>query len=200
MPSSIRVLLVDDHPVVISGLRAICADEPRIEVVGEAYTEAQALELVELLRPDILTVPIRLEGSRGGVELIREIRAIGPTRVIVFTSFTRPIDLQVASLAGASALVSKESPAAEVIDAILRVAEGGDSRPFDTGIEGLTCDPRGSLDEPLTDREQEILRLVLEGLTNVEISRRASIQLSTVKTHMRNILRKLGVSSRKELR
>ena len=199
MPSSIRVLLVDDHPVVISGLRAICADEPRIEVVGEAYSEVQALELVELLRPDILTVPIRLEGSRGGVELIREIRAIGPTRVIVFTSFTRPIDLQVASLAGASALVSKESPAAEVIDAILRVA-GGAVSPFDAGIDGFASDARSSIDEPLTDREQEILRFVLEGLTNVEISRRASIQLSTVKTHMRNILRKLGVSSRKELR
>lgn len=197
--TKIRVLPVDDHPVVLHGLRGICAQDPAIEMVGEVMTGADAIRETSRLEPDVVTLPIRLGGTRSGIELSRAIHSVGPSRVVVFTSFTRPVDVQVAALAGASALVSKSAHPDVFLKAIHQVFGG--ERPLASKAVRADAVPGAELldQQKLSSREQEILGLVLEGLTNVAIGQRLMIEMSTVKTHMRSILRKLGVGSRRDL-
>lgn len=193
----IRVLPVEDHPVVLHGLRGIFAQDPAIEMVGEAMTGPEAIRETARLRPDVVTVPIRLGGTRSGIELSRAIHDVGSSRVVVFTSFTRPVDVQVATLAGASAVVSKSEHPDAFLETIHQVFSGERplSRRLWTRAPGSELLDQGEL----SPREQEILGLVLEGLTNAAIGQRLTIEMSTVKTHMRSILRKLGACSRREL-
>ncbi|WP_133434131.1 response regulator [Aeromicrobium phragmitis] len=195
----VTVLMVDDHPVVLRGLREICASDPGLVVVGEASVEEEALRATNDLRPDVVVLPIRLGGTRGGIELCRSIKSLGISRVVVFTSFTRTVDAQVALLAGADAVVSK-SASVDVVLQALREAGAGRSTFYLGSASAPHLEASALLPfEPLTEREQEILELVLEGLTNTAISERLVIELSTVKTHMRSVLRKLGVGTRRDL-
>lgn len=190
---------MDDHPVVVRGLRAICAEDPAVEIIGEASTGQEALCKTRTLRPEVVVLPIRLGGTRSGVELSRAIEDIGKTRVIVFTSFARPIDVQVAALAGAWAFVNKSARPETFIETIHRVAAGERSVVLEPGRDRSELSGKWPASERLTEREQHILGLVLEGLTNLAITERLAIEMSTVKTHMRSILRKLGVGSRRDL-
>lgn len=199
MTVRIRVLLVDDHPVVVRGLRTICAEAPAVEIIGEASTGHEALCKTTTLRPEVVVLPIRLGGTRSGVEVSREIENIGKTRVVVFTSFARPVDVQVAALAGAWAFVSKSAHPEIFIETIHRVAAGERPIVLEPGKHRSDLSREWPASEGLTEREQHILGLVLEGLTNQAITERLTIEMSTVKTHMRSILRKLGVGSRRDL-
>jgi DNA-binding NarL/FixJ family response regulator len=197
--SHVEVLLIEDHPVVLHGLQTICSSQADIRVVGWASTANDALEAAALLQPDVAILPVRLGGTRSGIELCRSIKSLSRARVVVFTSFSRTIDVQVAMLAGADALLNKTVGTVELLDVIRQVARGeepllgGSSRtrpaPFAHAIPS----------EGLTERENEILQLVMEGCTNPEIASRLTIEVSTVKTHMRHILRKLGVGTRRDL-
>ena len=124
---------------------------------------------------------------------------MGSTRVVVFTAFARPIDIQMAALAGASALVSKSASAGAIVDTIHRVAKGERGLVLTPGSQQGHVRPAPRDAEDLSEREQEILDLALDGFTNAAIAERACVELSTVKTHMRHILRKLGVGNRREL-
>ncbi|MFH8739467.1 response regulator [Streptomyces sp. NPDC017964] len=199
MNARITVLLVEDHPVVLRGLRAICAEQEDLEVVGEVATSADALGAALNLEPDAVMLPIKLGGTRSGIELCRAIKSVSSARVVVFTSFTRTVDVQLAMLAGADALISKAAAVEDFVAALRQVASGRHGLVLGPGARTPTTAQRFSQTEPLTDREDEILQLVLDGLTNPEISSRLKIEVSTVKTHMRNILRKLSVGTRRGL-
>lgn len=199
MSAGIRVLLVEDHPVVLRGLHAICSEQPGIEIVGETTTASAALTAAEALQPDVVVLPVRLGGTRSGVELCRSIKAACAAKMVVFTSYTRTVDLQVAMLAGADALVVKTASSEEFLDALRQVVAGSEPLVLGPGA-GLSASARQfSPAEPLTEREDQILHLVVEGLTNPEVAARLTIEVSTVKTHMRSILRKLGMETRREL-
>lgn len=198
MSKRVRVIPVDDHPVVLHGLRAILAADPLIQVVDEATTSGEALRKATHLQPDIVMLPVRLGGTRSGIELGRALDDVGSTRVVFFTSFARPIDIQVATLAGASALVSKSASADGIVETVRRVARGEQGLVLTTGSHRPRPAPE-LVDEGLSEREQEILGLVLDGLTNAAIAERVCVEMSTIKTHMRNILRKLGVGNRRDL-
>ncbi|MFD2795681.1 response regulator [Promicromonospora vindobonensis] len=194
-----RVLLVEDHPVVLHGLRAICTSNPTIDVVGEAATAEEALQCARELQPDVAVVPVRLGGTRSGIELCRSIKSVCSARVVVFTSFTRTVDVQVAMLAGADALISKTATSDVFIAALQQVKAGRQALFVGTGPVPLAVAASFDAVEPLTEREEEILGLVVDGLTNPEIAARLTIEVSTVKTHMRSVLRKLRVDTRRDL-
>jgi DNA-binding NarL/FixJ family response regulator len=121
----IRVLLVEDHPVVLRGLRALVAEYEDFEVVGEAPTAEEAVAMAGALRPDVTVLPVRLGGTHSGIELCRTIKSVSGARVVVFTSFTRTVDVQIAMLAGADALVSKTAASESFISALRQVTVGG---------------------------------------------------------------------------
>lgn len=197
--SQFEVLLIEDHPVVLHGLQAICASQPDISVVGWASTPRDALEAAALLQPDVTILPVRLGGTRSGIELCRSIKSLSRARVVVFTSFSRNIDVQVAMLAGADALLNKTVDPTELLDVIRQVARGEARLFVGPGRTRHATVAKTIPNEGLTDREDEILQLVIEGYTNPEIGARLTIEVSTVKTHMRHILRKLGVGTRRDL-
>lgn len=182
----LRVLLIDDHPVMLLGLRTLCAADPDLVVAGYAASEGEAMAAHRRLEPDVVVLPIRLGGTRRGIEVCRWIKQHATTRVVFFTSFARPADAVLAVLAGCDSLVARTAPATELIAAMRSTEEGGGGD--DHGPSGI-----------LTPREQDILQLVLEGLTNPEIAETLHVGLPTVKTHMRHVLRKLDVSDRREL-
>ena len=184
---------------MLRGLRAICAEQEDLDVVGEVCTPADAMGAALNLEPDAVVLPIKLGGTRSGIELCRAIKSVGSARVVVFTSFTRTVDVQIAMLAGADALISKAAAVEDFVAALRQVASGRHGLVLGPGAITPTAARRFSPTEPLTDREDEILQLVLDGLTNPEISSRLNIEVSTVKTHMRSILRKLGVGTRRDL-
>lgn len=184
-PVPTRVLLIDDHPVMLLGMEALCASVPELDVVGLATSVDGAKTAHRRLAPEVVVLPIRLDGTRRGIEVCRWIKGRTPTRVVFFTSFARPVDAVLAMLAGADALVPRTAPAAELIAAIHPSGEDDRSEDWPAGI--------------LTQREQDVLHLVLEGLTNPEIAKVLHLGLPTVKTHMRHILRKLDVTDRREL-
>lgn len=181
-----RVLLIDDHPVMLLGLRTLCAAEPELTVAGFAESETEARRAHQQLDPDVAVLPIRLGGTRRGIELCRWIKQRATTRVVFFTSFARPADAVLGVLAGCDALIARTAPAVDLVAAIRATAADG---PRDDHWPGGI----------LTPREQDILQLVLEGLTNPEIAEALHVGLPTVKTHMRHILRKLDVTDRRDL-
>lgn len=180
------VLLIDDHPVMLLGLRTLCTAESALTVAGFAGSETEARLAHRELDPDVVVLPIRLGGTRRGIELCRWIKHRATTRVVFFTSFARPADAVLAILAGCDALVPRTAPAADLVAAIRGTAvDGPGDDHWPAGI--------------LTPREQDILQLVLEGLTNPEIAEELHVGLPTVKTHMRHVLRKLDVTDRRDL-
>jgi len=195
----IRVLLVEDHPVVLRGLRALVAEYEDFEVVGEAPTAEEAVAMACALRPDVTVLPVRLGGTHSGIELCCTIKSVSGARVVVFTSFTRTVDVQIAMLAGADALVSKTAASESFISALRQVTVGGQALVLGPGVEPASDARRFADAQGLTKQEDRILGFIIEGLTNQIIAERLSVEVSTVKTHVRSILRKLGVENRKDL-
>jgi DNA-binding NarL/FixJ family response regulator len=199
LTSITTVLLVEDHPVVLRGLRALTVDQDDLEVVGEAAAAAEAVEMARLLQPHVVVLPLRLGGTHSGVELCRSIKTVCAARVVVFTSFTRTVDIQVALLAGADALVSKTASEEAVVAALRQASVGGQAIVLGRGVSPSVKTEQFPGSENLTDREHEILQLIIEGLTNPAIANRLTIEVTTVKSHVRSILRKLGVGNRRDL-
>ena len=198
----IRVLLVDDHPVVRVGLRTVLDFEPDIEVVGDADTIARA-EVAARLRPDLILLDVVLpDGS--GIEFCREISETNPTiRVLMLTSFGDETAVLAAMMAGASGYLLKNAPRTDLLAAIRAVAGGAtllDPAVAKLVQQRLTNPPAPSRSAPggLTEREREVISLVAEGLTNVEIAERLLIAVPTARNHVSNILAQLGLSRRSE--
>ncbi|HKF74750.1 MAG TPA: response regulator transcription factor [Terriglobales bacterium] len=191
----IRLLVVDDHPVVRDGLRGIFTAEPGFEVVGEARDGAEALALAPRLSPDVLLMDLRMP-AMGGVETIARLRRTTPdVRVLVLTTFDTDQDVLPAIEAGATGYLLKDAPREELVRAV-RAAFRGEP-VLSPAIAGrLMGRMRRPAPEALSDRELQVLRLVAAGATNREAAARLFISEATIKTHLLHIYGKLGVRDR----
>lgn len=192
----IRVLIVDDHPVVRDGLRGVLDGEPDMLVVGEAGHGAEALARVGTTAPDVVLMDLRMP-TMGGVEAITRLRTAAPrVRVLVLTTFDTDRDVLPAIEAGATGYLLKDTPREELLRAV-RAAHRGEAvlSPAVAGrLMGQMRTPPGA--DALSARELEVLRLVAAGTTNREAARALFISEATVKTHLLHIYAKLEVRDR----
>ncbi|GII60413.1 DNA-binding response regulator [Sphaerisporangium krabiense] len=205
-PTTVRVLLVDDQPLVRAALRMVIADVPDLDVVGEAGTGTEAVELTERTRPDIVVMDIRMPGM-DGIAATRQITS-GPTdaRVIVLTTFDDDDYVYGALRAGASGFLVKDMALEDILAAI-RVVAAGDAliapsvtrRLIEAFAERPPATPPGRPLDGITDREREVLTLVGRGLSNHEIAGDLYISVATVKTYVTRLLTKLNARDRVHL-
>ncbi|GIF51986.1 LuxR family two component transcriptional regulator [Asanoa ferruginea] len=194
-----RVLIVDDDALVRVGLRTIVDAEPDLEVVAEAGDGAEVPPLVARHRPDVVLMDVRMPDV-DGIQATRHLltTAAVPPRVIVVTTFENDDYVYDALRAGASGFLLKRARPAEVVDAI-RVVARGDSLLFPAAIRRLVAARGGSGGQAtarLTAREAEVLKLMAAGLSNAEIAEQLVVGGETVKTHVGNVLAKLGARDR----
>jgi two-component system, NarL family, response regulator NreC len=198
----IRVLVVDDHAVVRSGLKLLLAAEDDIEVVGDAGNAEQATLRSELLRPDVVLLDVVMPG-RSGIDATPEILERSPeTKVLVLSMQDDPRYVREAFAAGASGYVLKEAADSEVVHAVREVADGGRYVNPELGARLAAADARARAEEeadPLSDREREVLRLLALGHTNQEIAKQLYISVRTAESHRAHIMQKLRLASRAEL-
>ncbi|WP_314148761.1 response regulator transcription factor [uncultured Leifsonia sp.] len=193
--SAIRLLVVDDHPVVRDGIVGMMASDPDIEVVGEASDGAEAVGLARTLLPDVVLMDLRMRGM-DGVAAIRELTRLGvPSRVVVLTTFDGDADVLPAIEAGATGYLLKDAPRADLLRAI-RAAAVGDAVLAPSVASRLVGRVRAAEDSLLTPRELEVLALVADGATNRAAGARLHLSEATVKTHLLSIYAKLGVGDR----
>jgi two-component system, NarL family, response regulator NreC len=198
----IRVLVVDDHAVVRSGLKLLLAAEDDLEVVGEAGTARDAVFEVRATRPDVVLLDVVMPGE-SGIEAVPKILHESPeTKVLVLSMQDDPNYVREAFAAGASGYVLKEAADAEVVDAIRQVADGGSYVHPVLGARMVAADAEAraaAAADPLSDREREVLKLLALGHTNQEIAKQLYISVRTAETHRAHIMRKLGLDTRAEL-
>ena len=193
----IRLLVVDDHPIVRQGLVAVLEDEPDFEVVGSAGSAEEALTLAGRLRPDVVLLDLELTGLGGLAAIPRLTDASPESRVLVFTAYDTDEHVFGAIRAGAKGYLLKGAPTAEIARAIRAVHGGGshlEPRVAAKVLAEMSAPRRGT--DLLSEREREVLRLVAEGLSNKEIGRRLAISERTARFHVTSILNKLGASTR----
>ncbi|MGO3147427.1 MAG: response regulator [Leucobacter sp.] len=189
------VLLVDDHPVVRSGLRAVLDLMDVVEIIGEAATGEEALTLTAHLHPDVVLCDLRLGAGIDGIETTAALRKLDPApAVLILTTFDRDAEILGAIEAGAAGYLLKDVNPEIIVDGIQRAAAGDIVLAPEMATRVLKG-MRNPLPK-LTDRETEVLRLLATGSTNKEISRALFVTEATVKTHLAHIFTKLGVDSR----
>jgi len=196
-----RVLLVDDHPVVRRGLRALLEELPGLEPVGEAADGAEALALLDRFArdgqpgPDVVLMDLQMGAGMNGVEATRRITALpDPPRVLILTTYSTDADILAAVEAGATGYLLKDAPSEDLAGAVRAAARGETvlAPPVAARLMGRVRAGRPTL----SPRESEILGLLAEGLANRQISKRLFISEATVKTHLVHVYDKLGVDSR----
>ncbi|WP_226846751.1 response regulator [Dehalogenimonas etheniformans] len=195
----IRVMLVDDHSVVRSGLKAMLAAEDDLELAGEAADGSEAVRFVERFKPDVILMDL-LMPVMDGVAATKAIHDRYPDiRIIVLTSFKEREQVDGALKAGAMSYLLKTVSASELVSAI-RGAMAGQSKLSSEATQVLIQEMRSpsARDYDLTAREKEILKLMVDGLPNTEIADKLGVSPSTAKFHVSNVLSKLGVASRTE--
>jgi DNA-binding NarL/FixJ family response regulator len=189
----IRVLFVDDHPVVRAGLRGMLDVEPGIEVVGEASSAAEAVAAARTQQPDVILMDLRMPGTDGAQATTLVLAERPQCRVVVLTTYDNDADILRAVEAGAIGYVLKDVTREELVHAVRTAASGG--TPLAPSVAAKLV---SRLHSPaaLSPREVEVLRLVSSGNTNAEIGRALYISEATVKTHLLRAFGKLGVSDR----
>jgi two-component system response regulator NreC len=199
---SIRVLVVDDHAVVRTGLRRVLDAEPDIETVGEAPNAERAVFEAMAHKPDVVLMDVVMPG-KSGIEIIPTLQQNAPqAKVLVLSMQDDPRYLREAFDAGASGYVLKEAADTEVVDAVRAVAAGERYVHPALGarlVEAEAAERRRADEDPLSEREREVLRLLALGHTNQEIANLLYISVRTAETHRAHIMQKLRLSSRAEL-
>ncbi len=196
-----KIVLVEDHPIVRLGVATVLGARDDLTVVAEAANSAAALAAVADTSPGLVILPLRLGGVNGGLELCRALKSAdrGP-RVMMYTSYTHHTDATLAFLSGADSFLTKDHPEGRLVETVRATARGnrvwlvgpdaeGETRSIEARVRGAS----------LTQREQEVLGFMLQRYTNQEIAKELFVGVPTVKTHVSNVLQKLGVNSRKAL-
>ncbi|MGW0605815.1 response regulator [Streptomyces sp. NPDC002640] len=204
---TVRLLLVDDQPLIRTALRMVAAETADLEVVGEAGDGAEAVRLAAELAPDVVVMDLRMPGT-DGIEATRRITGAGTARVLVLTTFDDDASVYGALRAGASGFLVKDMALDDILAAV-RVVAAGDAllAPAVTGrlIREFAARPTGparapsALPDRVTERETEVLTLVGRGLTNTEIAERLHITVATAKTYLTRLLAKLDARDRVQL-
>lgn len=198
--AGIRVVLADDHPLMRDGIRNLLEQEPDISVVGETSNGTEAIQLTEELRPDVLLLDMELPGL-AGVEVARRLKSAGsPVRILALSAYDDKHYIQGLLGAGAAGYLTKEEAPDGIIEAVRGVARGEEgwlSRRV--AAQMVNWDREAESDGAgLTDREMDVLRLVVDGKTNQEIGNALGISDKTVEKHLEAVFSKLGVASRTE--
>lgn len=199
-----RVLIADDQRLVRAGLRMLCESTDGVQVVGEAADGAQAVRLAAELTPDVILMDLRMPGVDGITAIGQVLSGRPEAKILVLTTFDDDDHLYPALAAGAAGFLVKDTDPAELIAAVHRVAAGDFvlsphllqrlvSRAVDARV------PDGRTAAPLTAREEDVLPLLVEGLSNQEIADRLHLGVTTVKTHVANLMDKLGAQNRVQL-
>ena len=188
----IRVFSVDDHPLLREGIAALVNNQPDMEMIGEASTGGEAIQLFKQYQPDVTLLDLRLP-DMSGIDTLIAIRTEFPAaRIIMLTTFEGDVEIQRALQAGARGYLLKNMPPSELIDVIRQVHAGKKRIP--AAIASQLAEHLS--DETLTEREIEVLREVAGGNRNRQIAERLFISEETVKVHMKHIMEKLGASDR----
>jgi NarL family two-component system response regulator LiaR len=198
--AAIRVVIVDDHELVRGGLETILGLFADIELVGQADSGAAAVKLCAETGPDVVLMDLVLPGGMDGAEATKEVLSICPrAKVLALTSFSDPELIQRVLRAGALGCLLKNVSGKELAEAIRRAHVGTSTlapEAADALVRAISSPVEARAG--LTRRERDVLRLIVEGLTNAEIAERLVVSLSTVKTHVSSIIAKLGASTRTE--
>ncbi len=198
--SAIRVLIADDHPIVRDGLKTLISSEPGMELVGEAANGAEAVAKANSLKPDVILMDLVMP-VKNGIEAISEIKSADPNvSILVLTSFAEEDKVFPAIRAGALGYLLKDSLPAQLLQAIYDVHRGIASLHPSIALQLIREINQPSdlppVQDPLTESELEVLRLLAQGLTNQEIADRLVRSEWTIRTHVRNILGKLHLANR----
>jgi DNA-binding NarL/FixJ family response regulator len=200
VPTSI--LLIDDHPIFLSGLRHLIEGERDLQIVGEASSIAEAIRQTRLRRPDVLILDLSLRDGNG-LDALPELLRVSPDTSVLVLSGLGSENLLPALRRGARGFVSKDTASKHLLSAVRAIRQGKiwaeRSIPKELAQDLLVQDQRRRTLEGLTPREQEVLTLVGEGRRNRDISRLLFISENTVKTHICSLLRKLGIEDRVQL-
>jgi len=197
----IRLLIADDHPAFLEGLSRLLADEEDLECVAKSTEGMEAIQLAKELQPDVAIIDVSMP-HLNGIEATRQIKAASPnTAVLMISAFDYQSYILASLRAGAAGYMLKTRPLHEIVSAVRLVHKGErilDLKAADKVVRYLTAGDRGSKtdSDPLNPRELEILELTAEGLSNKGIAEKLYISERTAQTHLVNIFRKLGVSSR----
>ena len=201
----IRLVLVDDHPIILQGLQRLFEQEADIEVVRTCTKIGDAVDAVREVTPDVLVLDLKMQDGHG-LDVMRALKAEGRAcSTVILTAAMHDDELTEAMALGVAGIVLKESPPASVVDCVRDVHRGErriDVETLTRAVEYKRPQPQVSGERatpPLTPRETEIVRLVAQGLRNKELAQRLSITEGTVKIHLHNIYDKLGVDGRLEL-
>jgi NarL family two-component system response regulator LiaR len=204
MSDTIRVFLADDHAVVRKGLEALIATQSDMTVIGTAVDGEEAVQQVATLQPDVILLDLQMP-RKTGLEAIQEIKSADPeARILILTSFSEDDTVFAAIKAGALGYLLKDSSPQELIQAIRNVYNGRSSLHPDIALKVIRelNKPPAHLpltEEPLTEREVEVLKLVAQGLSNQAIADKLIVSERTVRTHISNILSKLHLANRTQV-
>lgn len=200
MSDPIRVLIADDHQLVRQGMAALLSVKPEFEILGQARDGVESVELATSLNPDIILMDLQMP-HKDGIEATREIKEDNPeARILIITSFAEDENVYLAIKAGALGYLLKDSSPEELMQAIHDVCEGRLSLHPNIALKLIEELNRPTdlqpTDDPLTERESEVLKLVAKGRTNQEIAEELVLSERTVGAHVSNILSKLHLASR----
>lgn len=192
IPAPLRVLIVDDHPIVRDGITTLLSSQGDMEVVGEAGDGAEAVRRFTELSPDITLMDVQMD-AMGGVEATRAIRALAPAaKILMLTTYAGDVQASAAIRAGAAGYILKSAIRKDLLDAIRAVASG--KRALSAEVAHNLA--QHALDDPLTPREVDVLRLVAEGHGNKTIAFQLNLATDTVKAHLKSVYSKLEVDDR----